>query len=188
MGIWKKIQEFRQDRRQKAFIQQKPPLFIHTPSFPRLTYQQRKLLFKLVDLTISKGTYMGEFWWRSDPDDTNIVTQIKPRDQEGNFDPDNPMFQDADWDWVAEQAQMEALDRYGYLVISEEHEYGSKKEKWRHFAVAQIGFDLFSHAHNSFFHRGIRFIWEKTENHLLALFFGMVGALLVELLLFIVQD
>jgi hypothetical protein len=170
------------EKSQEAYIDQEQPPFMYPPSFPRLTHQQRELLFKLVNLTKQEGTYMGEFWWRSDPDEPNIVTQIKPRTTDGNFDPDNPMFQGKEWKWVAEQAQMEALDRFRYIVISDEKKYGSNREKWKHFAVSQLGFDLYTHAHHSGVRRFLGYIWDKAESHMLAFLFGILGALAVELI------
>ena len=181
MRIQERWHKKKSEGKHQDYIDQKQPILLYTPSFPRLTYQQRKLLFKLVRLTKEEGTYMGEFWWRSDPDEPNIVTNIKPRTPDGNFDPDNPMFRGKDWSWVAEQAQMEALDRFAYIVISEEHEYGSNKEKWRHFAVSQLGFDFYNHANHGILRRFVKSLWERTENHILAFFFGVLGAISVEL-------
>lgn len=187
MGIRKKLKEWLRQKRQKSFINQKQPTFLYLSSFPRLTYQQRDLLFELVTLTKQEGTYMGEFWWRVDPDDPNTVTQIKPCTKDGNFDSANPVYQNKKWKWVAEQAQMEALDRYGYIVITDEKEYGSDCEKWRHFAVNQLGFDFFSHAHHSYACRFGKYVWDKSESHVLAFFFGVFGALVIELIRILVS-
>jgi hypothetical protein len=162
-------------------------LFYHTPSSPRLTTHQRDLLIKLVTLTRSEGQYAGEFWWRADPDQPNIVTQIRPRTFDGNFDPDNPLFQRKQWPWVADQANMLALERFGYVVISDAEEYGSEREKWKHFAVTQLGFDFHDHIHRPLILRFVRQVWEKTENHLLAFAFGVLGALTIEVIKHLVQ-
>ena len=161
----------------------KQPKFLYTPSFPRLTINQRDLLFKLVRITDEEGAYMGEFWWRSDPNEPNIITQIKPINDEGNFDPENQMFKNINWKWIAELAQMETLERFNYIVMSKEKEYGSNKEKWRKFCVTQLGFDFFTHANHCCFMRFTKLIWEKSENQLLALFFGLLGGILVELIM-----
>jgi len=157
------------------------PHFLFPPSFPRLTYHQRELLFKLVRLTREEGSYLGEFWWRCDPDKPNIVMQIKPRTTEGNFDPENPAFRGKQWSHVGQQAHMEVLDALGYILITPERHFGTKREKWRSFAVNQIGFDFDKHAHRPKLPRMATFLWDKTESHLLALIFGVLGALLVEL-------
>ena len=158
----------------------RPPPFIYTPDFPRLTRQQRDLLVKLVNLTLDEGEYIGEFWWRADPDEPSIVTQIKPRTVDGDFDPDNPAFQGKKWQWVADQAQMLTLDRLGYVVISEIREYGKSKELWRHFAVTQQGFDFYRHLRRPLIVRFFVNAWEMSENHLLAFLFGILGAVSIE--------
>jgi hypothetical protein len=107
--------------------------------------------------------------------------QIKPRTPEGNFDPDNPVFKGKQWSHVAQQAHMESLDRLGYVVISEEREHGTAKEKWRTFAVNQVAFDFYTHAHRKPIRRLATLLWDKTENHALAFFFGVLGALALEL-------
>ena len=163
------------------------PSFLFLPSFPSITYHQRELLFKLVRLTREEGSYLGEFWWRSDPDEPNIVMQIKPRTTDGNFDPENPVFKGTQWSHVGQQAHMEVLDRLGYVMITPEREYGTKKEKWRSFAVNQIAFDFDRHAHRPALARLAAVAWDKAQNHLLALVFGVLGALLVELVKYLVR-
>ncbi len=177
----------RKENRQKGVPQIGIPPYFHTPSFPRLTHHQRDLINKLVEITRKRGEYLGEFWWRVDPDEPNIVTQIKPRTREGNFDPDNPIFQGKEWDSVVQQANMATLDRLGYIVISEVNEYGSNREKWRHIAVAQQGFDFYDHIHKPLLFRFAKFISEKSENHLLAFVFGLIGAIAIELIKFIIN-
>ena len=144
-------------------------------------------MLKLVDLTLAEGEYLGEFWWRADPDEPAIVTQIKPRTPDGDFDSKNPMFEGKQWSWVAEQAQMQALDRLGYAVISEIREYGRSREKWRHFAVSQQGFDFYRHLHRSLLARFLVNAWENSENHLLAFIFGVLGAVTIEAVRFMIK-
>lgn len=165
----------------------RPAAFTFTPSFPRLTRHQQDLVIKLVRLTLDEGEYLGEFWWRSDPDEPSLVTQIKPRTPDGDFDPDNPIFKGKEWQWVAEQAQMEALDELGYVVISDVREYGKSKEKWRHFALSQQGFDFYRHMNRPLVARFFVNAWEKSESHLLAFIFGILGAVTIEVLRRIIE-
>jgi hypothetical protein len=154
--------------------------FYFPPSFPRLTDHQIDLLIKIARLTKEKGEYLGEFWWRVDPEEPNYVLQIKPRTLEGNLDLDNPLFKGKQLAWIAEHAHMVTLDKFGYIVISEIEECGSNKEKWRHFTLTQLGYDFTKHIHQPYPIRLFRNIWEKTESQLLAFIFGILGALTIE--------
>jgi hypothetical protein len=97
------------------------------------------------------------------------------------------MFKGKQWSWVAEQAHMLALERFGYVVISDTEAYGSNREKWRHFAVTQLGFDLYDHIRRPLILRFFRQVWERTESHLLSFAFGVLGALALEFIKYLVQ-
>jgi hypothetical protein len=154
---------------------------LYNNKFPRLTRYQKYLLCNIVQDTLNKGGASGEFWWRTDPLQPMVYTNIRPKTIDGNLDFNNPAIDPNNLPWVSDMAQMEILDKFGYLHLSPEMTVGTNQEKWRRFAVTQQGIDLFIRINSNSFIRFIQYIWDITESHLLSLFFGICGAILIEL-------
>jgi hypothetical protein len=185
------ISSRRQERAQRNFDENIIPHFLHTSKYPILTNDQRNFLFRLIYLSKNESL-QGTFWWciqseKSGEPPQYFITAILPGDGKGHFDRNHPLFKDKQWATVSQTCHMEILDKCDYLTISSFKEEiidtNLKKTIWTKFSLNQKTFDFYRFNQHHLIRRIIEYFWDKAEKHLASFVFGILGAVLVQIIL-----
>jgi hypothetical protein len=195
--------------RQRAIEKDIPPRFSSTPKYPAITYHQRNLLFQLHRLTKDLAQFSGEFWWCVESkykngqgrDFSNLILAIKTTKTDGTFDIDRYNYETwnrkqiattsgeydvlAEWHTIFQKSHISLLEKLGYLTISPYHDVKENddiREEWTMFSLTQQAFDYIHYQRKPIITKFPDYIWQRAENHLLSLIFGIFGAIIIEIM------
>jgi hypothetical protein len=180
------FRHIKQQKLDKKYKLEKPPLFSQSPEFKPLTYDQKSLLINLVKYSKTVA-WQGEFQWCVDASPSHLppegfIVGIKPvRSDTRTFDMDHPMFKNNEWIVLSQRAQMRALEDGGYISISSfprQSISASAEETWVNFCLNQRAYDYFHFINKNVFNRFVHILWGNSQKQFVTIVISIISGVI----------